>query len=437
MNNTIGIKLADGTFYPILEEGFEGKKTLDLTTVKDNQSAVLVDLYRSETKSMKDAEYIATLEIDNLVAHPNGEPDFSLNVFLDDNNKLSAEIKDPESGNHNDITINLVSRSENERKAPADFALSAEDKAEGNGLLAAAEEKKTQKEKAAEDAVDVPFSFDSPAISFDETTDDLDDSDSSKKNADSLSLDEIPDDFGKKESEPEKDDSFFELPDFDSLDTKESTAEPVSAEKTDTKEPELNEADFEVPDFDVQEEKKPEQESSNLDFSNLYDRETADGTPSSTAQEAVHKTKKHVIICIICAVICIIATVLVLFVFPSRINLIKSKNTRSQKPQAPVPAVQPAPPPAPAPVPAPAEPPAAKENEIVVPEKPAVLPEAPKPAPEKPKDIRYKIRWGDTLWDLSEAYYKNPWKYHKIAKYNHIKNPDYIISGTYITIPAL
>ncbi len=49
--------------------------------------------------------------------------------------------------------------------------------------------------------------------------------------------------------------------------------------------------------------------------------------------------------------------------------------------------------------------------------------------------IRYQLRWGDTLWDLSETYYRNPWLYTKIAKHNKLKNPDLIISGTYIEIP--
>ena len=43
----IGIKLADGTFYPIMEEGKPVKKTLGLTTVNDNQTRVIVDVYRS------------------------------------------------------------------------------------------------------------------------------------------------------------------------------------------------------------------------------------------------------------------------------------------------------------------------------------------------------------------------------------------------------
>ena len=81
--------------------------------------------------------------------------------------------------------------------------------------------------------------------------------------------------------------------------------------------------------------------------------------------------------------------------------------------------------------------PQAKENEIVIIEKAEeVIPEPPAPVVEKPKNISYKIKWGDTLWDISDTYYKNPWRYKYIARYNGIKNPDYIISGTVIIIPA-
>ena len=78
-----------------------------------------------------------------------------------------------------------------------------------------------------------------------------------------------------------------------------------------------------------------------------------------------------------------------------------------------------------------------KEEEVVVaPEPEQVIPEPPKEPETKPADITYKIKWGDTLWDIADSYYKNPWNYKKIARYNNIKNPDYIISGTTITIPA-
>ncbi|MDR3145709.1 MAG: LysM peptidoglycan-binding domain-containing protein, partial [Treponema sp.] len=57
------------------------------------------------------------------------------------------------------------------------------------------------------------------------------------------------------------------------------------------------------------------------------------------------------------------------------------------------------------------------------------------PASIPPEGVPYRIRWGDTLWDISEAFYRNPWLYPHIARFNKIRNPDLIISGTTIRIP--
>ena len=96
MGKNIGIKLADGTFYSIMEEGVPKKKLIELTTVQDNQTTVMVDLYRSETGTMADAEYVDTLQISELVPHSNGEPNLCLTLQLDEDNNLSAEVFDPE-----------------------------------------------------------------------------------------------------------------------------------------------------------------------------------------------------------------------------------------------------------------------------------------------------------------------------------------------------
>ena len=99
---TIGIKLADGSFYPILEDNTPSEKTLELTTAHNNQIKVMVDLYRSATCSMDDAEYVDSLQIENLVAHPNGEPDISFSISVDEDNQLSAKIVDKETGKTSD-----------------------------------------------------------------------------------------------------------------------------------------------------------------------------------------------------------------------------------------------------------------------------------------------------------------------------------------------
>lgn len=45
-NKTIGIKQADGSFYPILQDGVPSNKQLSLTTVEDGQTTVKVNLYK-------------------------------------------------------------------------------------------------------------------------------------------------------------------------------------------------------------------------------------------------------------------------------------------------------------------------------------------------------------------------------------------------------
>ncbi|MCL1928236.1 MAG: Hsp70 family protein [Treponema sp.] len=51
-----------------------------------------------------------------------------------------------------------------------------------------------------------------------------------------------------------------------------------------------------------------------------------------------------------------------------------------------------------------------------------------------PEGIAYKIRMGDTLWDISEAFYRNPRLYSFIVRTNGIRNPTLIVSGTELNI---
>ena len=108
MGNIIGIKLADGSFYPVMEEGKPFSKKLELTTVRDDQTTVHLDLYRSATGSMEDAEYVDTLVVENLVPHPKQEHSLNLNINLDENNMLSAEIDDPETGTTTNSKVSLI-----------------------------------------------------------------------------------------------------------------------------------------------------------------------------------------------------------------------------------------------------------------------------------------------------------------------------------------
>ena len=226
----------------------------------------------------------------------------------------------------------------------------------------------------------------------------------------------------------------FSLPDFPEMEDTSGTADSTMSDDdfiNTITEPEHSDASEFV---------KDSTPSNGIVFDGLYDKETVDGNSSASEEDFVEKkTKVPVIICVVCAIICVIATALVLFVVPSKYNLL---NRHSKTPAEAVSSVQQADEELLSgqeeePLPEPVE---AKEEEIVVVTEPevveTVVPEPPAAPETKPADITYKIKWGDTLWDIADAYYKNPWRYHLIASYNHIKDPDYIISGTTIVLPA-
>lgn len=555
---TIGIKLADGSFYPVLEDNSNQEKTLDLTTANNNQTTVMVDLYRSALCSMEDAEYVDTLQIDNLVEHPIGEPDITFTISIDENKQLSAKIVDKETGSQSKTSITLVSRTEEQRLSTDDYSVSDsqihsvselyDDSKKttkvaiaGGGLLAAAaaltsnseDDKTTVTFDSAENTIvadtteisedeDFPeypedeifdsdltnldgsneefsdnsekidvsydendntiientnlqeqdeedFASDIPIVdntiledSFDEqtsieTTDLSSDNsefdsafDSEEKSDDTIvatSLDSNDENEFNTFTEPSSDPSSLDFSIFEddnSQSIESEISEPsenfeIEENNTETTLESTETTDFTEsvePDFDINFDENNTSDNipvgGGISFTGLYDKETELGeSASSEEQEVKKRTKKPVIICIICAIICIIATILVLFFVPGIFKTDKeptseiSETTIEQiipeqvveEPEEVVPE--------------------AKEEEVIVVEKAEeIVPEQPPVVEvEKPKSITYKIKWGDTLWDIADTYYKNPWKYKFIAKHNNIKNPDHIISGTFIEIP--
>ena len=633
---TIGIKLADGSFYPVLNEGAPSERLLELTTAHNNQTKVMVDLYRSELGSMEDAEYVDSLQIEDLNEHPNGEPTLTFTVSIDENNKLSAKMVDNETGLQSNATITLVSRTLEERLLPDEYDIKdptveglslteteenslfgnddKEDSADDENPLVdfsfETEPNPTFNDADSEPAVDVINEFEAPVDETsvgveEEVTDDNVEENTAPADVeipeisdfnpldepiledDALAIDEfntendntveekmkdeetteekikeepaeqaeessdkvdftfdIPDDTvqnsddesvsEEKESSEEvnpsekisfsddtsaseeinpSEDFVSDLPSFDfsSISDSSGDLDLTETDTRETKEEDLN-LDLDLPDFDsipdepaeettfasdsssaaesesfnsdldlsdldtYSQTESPADDNSYLDdldfddldtstktsqstgkpisFTGLYDKETELGNSAASEGEAKN-TRPAVIICILCAIICLLATLFVIMVIPTKFSpfgnkkaakedLAKTELSVTELPsEKAAPAIaeqlaEPAPEPEPIEKPEPLPPvPESKEEEVLIIENAEdVVPLPPPVKPVKPKDISYKIKWGDTLWDISDTYYKNPWRYKYIARYNGIKNPDYIISGTYITIPA-
>ncbi|MEV4413554.1 LysM domain-containing protein [Catellatospora sp. NPDC049609] len=58
-------------------------------------------------------------------------------------------------------------------------------------------------------------------------------------------------------------------------------------------------------------------------------------------------------------------------------------------------------------------------------------PKAPPPKTER----TYKVKAGDTLWDIATHYYGDGRQYMKIAKANNIADPNLINVGVVLKIP--
>ena len=341
MASSIGIKIANGEFYPLIEENSSVRKKMILTTVHDNQPSTQIDLYRSNTQIMNDSQYIGSLVVENIRPKPKGEPNIELIISSNSNGDIIADAIDLDSsanGEHYVLTVSLKT--------------------------------------------------------LDETS------------------------------------SEIEIPDFDL----ESNEEPPTGL--------FNQA------------KKIRQEKQRKSFVWLF---------------------------ILIGLIIILGLLAAWLFFFGGLNTVQtrwpvvrnsvqrnivepvkgvfSRNNSQVVVTQQVPVREPEPVREPDPV---REPEPVREPDPVVVTEPAPVAQTPAvsaPAPSTPasaavrrnpsapvysfnvpatiprEGVDYRIRWGDTLWDISNAFYRDPWLYPRIASHNNIRNPNFIISGRIIRIP--
>ena len=313
----IGIKLADGTFFPIMDDDSSASETLELTTVRDNQRSVQINLFKKEDDT-SDPLYIGSLIVEDIQEKSAGDPTIELRLALDEEKNLSAEAVDKDSGSHQALRVSLET-----------FA-----------------------------------------------------------------------------------DQAFDNLDFD-----------LSSETADA-------------DIDLSTSK-----NTGDDFGTQHEFSASTFYTDEDDEEDQHAKRGMPIWLLILLILLGIAALVLGILLLTKKNLaednrpiavqteaaavVPSKQPPVQEPVAPAPSLPAEEPVTEPPTPQPAQP---VQQEVPTAKEPA--------APVSvQKAIRYKLRWGDTLWDISETYYRNPWLYTKIAAHNKLKNPDLIVSGTYIEIP--
>ena len=120
----IGIKLADGTFFPIMDDDSSTSETLELTTVRDNQRSVQINLFKKE-EDASDPLYIGSLIVEDIQEKSAGDPTIELRLALDEEKNLSAEAVDKDSGSHQALRVSLETFAD-QAFNDVDFDLSSE-----------------------------------------------------------------------------------------------------------------------------------------------------------------------------------------------------------------------------------------------------------------------------------------------------------------------
>lgn len=116
----IGIKLADGRFYPILNIGRPKKRRVILTTASNDQERAQIDLYRGYDDAMEGATYVGSVILEELA--PAGEErEIELVVGHDEDGTVSARATESVSGNYQSLSVSLEAMPEEDRLELPDF----------------------------------------------------------------------------------------------------------------------------------------------------------------------------------------------------------------------------------------------------------------------------------------------------------------------------
>jgi len=346
--STIGIKIANGEFYSIIEENSQVKKRLVLTTVHNKQQSVQIDLYRSSAGSMADAFYVGSLVLENIKPRPKGEPSIELVIASDSSGNITADAVDLDaSGERQTLNVSLKSMEEENLGADLpDFEFDNADKVP-NGLYEKPDESSEEKGKKGFPWLLVILA----ALVL---------------TAVALLL------------------WLFFFQGVNPVSALTKPAAPVSQSRP-------------------AESGAPAAESTT---------QTTQTTQSATAPAAQTTTPAAQTTA------------------PAAQSTTQTAQPGAPAQSASAPAVQTPPPVIQSPAQAPAS--AALPNRQRPPA-PVASYNVPSVIPKE--GVSYRIRYGDTLWDIADAFYRNPWLYTRIALFNKIRNPDLIISGTTIIVP--
>ncbi len=462
---TIGIKIANGSYFPILEEKSVGKKRLVLTTVKDRQESVKIDLYKSDQETLENAMYIGSLILENIQTGGKGEPEIELILGIDDEGNLTANGGDLGSGERQSLSVSLDTLSEESEFEIPDFDLDAS--IEPSSEISSIEEEDFSLEDFAEEEEEA-----SEEGAFEEAEEEAPEEGAFEEEAfgegefEEEALEEGPFEEESFEEETLEETGFGEVEEEFDLGDEFGEEEPSGEDTFITEEgieeefeEEFGEADFADEGFGEEPfEEEPFEEESFEEES--FEEEPVEETAEEPEEEEEERRVRPALIAVFVFLGVVIIGLLAFLLYRSFQGEetppleARGETLRTEQPaetetggaagagegetagdttgvgEAEAPGEEATE----------AEESVAGGTEAGAPAGEAAEEEGLEPAPGTEGTgtlggVWYWVKWGDTLWDLSYSFYRTPWLYGMIAKVNNIQNPDLIYANSKLYIP--
>lgn len=124
----IGIRLADGSFYAILDETQKHRKRMMLSPANDNQQSVHIQFYRSSDESFEEHQFLGSVDLEGLAPSSKEEASISIVLGMNENNDLDVVVRDELGGLERQLILNTegVEQSSENLFTDGDFSLDEE-----------------------------------------------------------------------------------------------------------------------------------------------------------------------------------------------------------------------------------------------------------------------------------------------------------------------
>lgn len=103
----VGVRIADGTYVPVLESSSNRRRRLVLTTVREGQTSVHVGLFKDVDESFSNPQFIGNLSVDNIPPAESGSADVTLVLGTDELGNINATLTDVQTGEYQSLSASL------------------------------------------------------------------------------------------------------------------------------------------------------------------------------------------------------------------------------------------------------------------------------------------------------------------------------------------